>query len=89
METDRPGAPTRVQLVRAGTQSLEVTWGSVPTADAYILQIQRYDVSLPSNHSLPPAAVDSNKSLATISSPFTRNSSLPQVTTLLFNFFRF
>nr|CAH8837693.1 unnamed protein product [Trichobilharzia regenti] len=45
LETDRPAAPTRVQLVRAGTQSLEVTWGSVPTADAYILQIQKYDVS--------------------------------------------
>ncbi|VEL34011.1 unnamed protein product [Protopolystoma xenopodis] len=45
LETDRPTAPSRVQLVRAGTQSLEVAWGSVPTADAYILQIQKYDVS--------------------------------------------
>ncbi|CAH8494740.1 unnamed protein product [Schistosoma intercalatum] len=59
LETDRPAAPTRVQLVRAGTQSLEVTWGSVPTADAYILQIQKYDVS-PSTHSLTSSPVDTS-----------------------------
>uniref|UniRef100_A0A0X3NKA8 Host cell factor Kelch-repeats domain-containing protein n=1 Tax=Schistocephalus solidus TaxID=70667 RepID=A0A0X3NKA8_SCHSO len=56
LETDRPPAPNRVQLVRAGTQSLEVAWGSVPTADAYILQIQKYDVSAPSAPSVPPSA---------------------------------
>nr|VZI23635.1 unnamed protein product [Spirometra erinaceieuropaei] len=56
LETDRPPAPNRVQLVRAGTQSLEVAWGSVPTADAYILQIQKYDVSAPSAPSVPASA---------------------------------
>ncbi|CAL8106485.1 unnamed protein product [Calicophoron daubneyi] len=56
LETDRPAAPTRVQLVRAGTQSLEVTWGSVPTADAYVLQIQKYDVS-PASNTAASAAV--------------------------------
>ncbi|CAH8502344.1 unnamed protein product [Schistosoma haematobium] len=62
LETDRPAAPTRVQLVRAGTQSLEVTWGSVPTADAYILQIQKYDVSpsTTSTHSLTSSPVDTS-----------------------------
>ncbi len=44
LETDRPPAPGRVQLVRASTHSLEVCWGSVPTADAYVLQIQKYDM---------------------------------------------
>ncbi|CAH8501252.1 unnamed protein product [Heterobilharzia americana] len=60
LEIDRPAAPTRVQLVRAGTQSLEVTWGSVPTADAYILQIQKYDVSpsTTSSQSLTSSPVD-------------------------------
>jgi hypothetical protein len=34
-------------LVRASTNALEVCWGAVPTADAYLLQLQKYD--------LPPA----------------------------------
>ncbi|RWS07309.1 host cell factor 1-like protein [Dinothrombium tinctorium] len=44
LETEKPPAPSRVQLVRAATNTLEVCWGSVPTADSYILQIQRYDL---------------------------------------------
>lgn len=44
LETERPPAPTRVQLVRAATNTLEICWGQVPTADCYLLQIQRYDV---------------------------------------------
>lgn len=54
LETDKPAAPNRVQLVRAGTSSLDVAWGSVPTADAYILQIQKYDVSANSSTQSPP-----------------------------------
>lgn len=34
-----PGAPGRVQLVRASTTTLEVCWGATPTADAYLLQV--------------------------------------------------
>ncbi|KAL5965845.1 Host cell factor 1 [Taenia solium] len=63
LETDKPPAPSRVQLVRAGTQSLDVTWGSVPTADAYILQIQKYDVSSSSAQS-PPVGSRMNPTLA-------------------------
>ncbi|KAL6459248.1 hypothetical protein MHYP_G00327200 [Metynnis hypsauchen] len=44
LETDRPHAPSRVQLVRANTSSLEVSWGAVPTADTYLLQLQKYDI---------------------------------------------
>ncbi|THD21134.1 Host cell factor [Fasciola hepatica] len=86
LETDRPPAPTRVQLVRAGTQSLEVTWGSVPTADAYVLQIQKYDVS-PSINSgtLAPVTQDPgglNKSVLGTASVggvnFTRSTNMPQ-----------
>ncbi|EDO49657.1 predicted protein, partial [Nematostella vectensis] len=47
LETEKPPAPSRVQLVRASTTTLEVCWGSVSTADAYILQLQKYE--------LPPA----------------------------------
>jgi host cell factor len=39
LESDRPPAPGRVQLVRASTHSLEVCWGGVSTADAYVLQV--------------------------------------------------
>ncbi|KAA3680030.1 host cell factor [Paragonimus westermani] len=83
LETDRPAAPTRVQLVRAGTQSLEVTWGSVPTADAYVLQIQKYDVS-PSSSVAQSATSDPtglNKPLPATpmgALNFTRSPAVPQ-----------
>ncbi|XP_069572656.1 host cell factor 1-like isoform X2 [Brachyistius frenatus] len=44
LETERPCAPSRVQLVRANTASLEVSWGPSQTADTYLLQLQRYDI---------------------------------------------
>lgn len=49
LETEKPPAPSRVQLVRASTNTLEVCWGAVPTADAYLLQLMKYD--------MPPATV--------------------------------
>lgn len=42
--TEKPPAPSRVQLVRASTNTLEVCWGAVNTADAYLLQLQKYDL---------------------------------------------
>ncbi|GFY72724.1 host cell factor, partial [Trichonephila inaurata madagascariensis] len=58
LETDKPAAPTRVQLVRASTNSLEVHWGIVPTADSYLLQLQKYDMppnmpQIPGSERLP------------------------------------
>ncbi|XP_018096565.2 host cell factor 1-like isoform X2 [Xenopus laevis] len=44
LETEKPPAPARVQLVRANTNSLEVSWGAVATADSYLLQLQKYDI---------------------------------------------
>ncbi|TRY66560.1 hypothetical protein DNTS_015932 [Danionella cerebrum] len=44
LETERPNPPSRVQLVRANTNSLEVSWGAVSTADTYLLQLQKYDI---------------------------------------------
>ena len=52
LETEKPPGPGRVQLVRASTNSLEVCWGAVPTAEAYLLQIQKYEV--------PPAGAATN-----------------------------
>ncbi|GAB1606592.1 host cell factor 1-like [Argonauta hians] len=57
LETEKPPAPSRVQLVRASTNTLEVCWGAVPTADAYLLQLQKYD--LPPAQTITPAAAAS------------------------------
>ncbi|XP_060736641.1 host cell factor 1b isoform X1 [Tachysurus vachellii] len=90
LETDRPLAPSRVQLVRANTSSLEVSWGAVPTADAYLLQLQKYEIpaattasspgvtptsSLPSNSPKSPALA----SPASQSMPVTGVTLVPQV----------
>uniref|UniRef100_A0A3P9ACN8 Host cell factor 1 n=1 Tax=Esox lucius TaxID=8010 RepID=A0A3P9ACN8_ESOLU len=56
LETEKPHPPSRVQLVRANTNSLEVSWGAVPTADTYLLQLQKYDI--------PPAAAVSSPGVA-------------------------
>lgn len=58
LETEKPPAPSRVQLVRASTNTLEVCWGAVPTADAYLLQLQKYDMP-PSPAMVPSTAATS------------------------------
>lgn len=66
--TEKPPAPTRVQLVRASTNTLEVCWGSVPTADAFLLQLQKYD--LPPAQAMTPTAVPQTNPLTkAITSP--------------------
>ncbi|XP_017574631.1 host cell factor 1a isoform X2 [Pygocentrus nattereri] len=56
LETEKPNSPSRVQLVRANTSSLEVSWGAVSTADLYLLQLQKYDIpSSTSTASLAPS----------------------------------
>ncbi|XP_026109193.1 host cell factor 1-like isoform X1 [Carassius auratus] len=68
LETDRPQPPSRVQLVRANTNSLEVSWGAVPTADTYLLQLQKYDIpaataaTSPTINPIPSLPVNSPKS---------------------------
>lgn len=64
LETEKPPPPSRVQLVRASTATLEVCWGSVPTADAYLLQLQRYDV--PPASTVPPLAAPSTPTAAPV-----------------------
>lgn len=39
LEVDKPAAPGRVALVKAGTQSLEVNWTGAPQTQTYILQV--------------------------------------------------
>ncbi|XP_026203130.1 host cell factor 1a isoform X2 [Anabas testudineus] len=70
LETERPHAPARVQLVRANTNSLEVSWGAVSTADTYLLQLQKYDIpatpaaASPAMSATPSQPVNSPKSPA-------------------------
>ncbi|KAJ9588379.1 hypothetical protein L9F63_018249, partial [Diploptera punctata] len=77
LEVEKPQTPGRVQLVRASTQSLEVCWGGSPTAESYILQVQKYDmppsatmttlpgVSLPAPTSMPGTTTTPTKTLTT------------------------
>lgn len=43
LETEKPQQPGKCQLIKATTNSLEISWGQVSNADGYVLQIQRYD----------------------------------------------
>lgn len=54
MEVSKPLAPSKVQLVKASTNSLEVSWTPSPSAQYYILQIQKIDIPTgTSNTNLP------------------------------------
>ncbi|XP_026163466.1 host cell factor 1a isoform X1 [Mastacembelus armatus] len=87
LETERPHAPARVQLVRANTNSLEVSWGAVSTADTYLLQLQKYDIpptpaaASPAMSATPSQPVNSPKSPAPAAAAPTAQS-LPQTAVL-------
>ena len=80
LETERPAAPGRVQLVRASTHNLEVCWGTVPTAEAYLLQVQKYDMpaSAPSTQSSPAIPSPSPSLPTQPATPPTPTPALPQ-----------
>lgn len=59
LETEKPPSPGRVQLARASTNSLEVCWNQLPTADCYLLQIQKYDVNSQQSTAISPPAPSS------------------------------
>jgi hypothetical protein len=81
LEVEKPPSPGRVQLVRASTTFLEVCWGSAPVTDAYLLQIQKYDMPLTSAVPALPQNTDKSASPSTnlISSP---KSNQPNVNSL-------
>ncbi|KAI3370424.1 hypothetical protein L3Q82_025183, partial [Scortum barcoo] len=87
LETERPHAPARVQLVRANTNSLEVSWGAVSTADTYLLQLQKYDIpatpaaASPAMSATPSQPVNSPKSPAPAAAAPSAQS-LPQTAVL-------
>ncbi|XP_066900936.1 host cell factor 2-like [Halyomorpha halys] len=57
LEVEHPSSMSKVQLVRAATNDLEVCWNPLHSVEYYLLQIQKYDVP-PSSHS---ASVISSK----------------------------
>lgn len=89
---ERPHAPARVQLVRANTNSLEVSWGAVSTADTYLLQLQKYDIpatpaaASPAMSATPSLPVNSPKSPAPAAAAPSAQS-LPQTGDWWFSFF--
>ncbi|KAM9344017.1 host cell factor 1b isoform 2-T2 [Pholidichthys leucotaenia] len=74
LETERPRAPSRVQLVRANTTSLEVSWGPCQTAETYLLQLQKYDI---------PATPAASSTTPTPASNATSSASSPKIPTPL------
>lgn len=56
LEVEKPPAPGRVQLVRASTNSLEVSWTAVPNAEGYLVQIQKYDAPVAKEQLTGPPA---------------------------------
>ncbi|XP_066591265.1 host cell factor isoform X2 [Prorops nasuta] len=88
LEVSKPSAPSRVQLVRASTQSLEVSWTATPSAQYYILQIQKYDMPPASAGTFPTNnAATTNTPVATpsIVTPTTIPVTSPPITTLATN----
>ncbi|NXL85566.1 HCFC2 factor, partial [Alectura lathami] len=49
LDTEKPPAPSQVQLIRATTNSFQVKWDEVPTVEGYLLQLH-------ADSPVPPAA---------------------------------
>jgi host cell factor len=78
LETSVPDAPPgKIQLIRPALNSLEVTWNSVPNADAYLLQIQKVDVP-----SIKAPNVSENNVSATTATPSSDVSSTTPIETI-------
>ncbi|OXU26297.1 hypothetical protein TSAR_001251 [Trichomalopsis sarcophagae] len=76
LEVSKPPAPSRVQLTKASTQSLEVSWTPTPSAQYYILQIQKFDMPSASNSSFPASTASSAPANTTAAS----TPALPSIT---------
>ncbi|XP_034252091.1 host cell factor 1-like isoform X5 [Thrips palmi] len=83
LEAEKPAQPGRVQLAKAFTQSLEVYWGACPTADAYILQIQKYDISPTSSAPALPSPTSATTTQATAASKTTTTTTSTTTTAAL------
>ncbi|XP_043519342.1 host cell factor 1 isoform X1 [Frieseomelitta varia] len=95
LEVGKPSAPSKLNLVRASLQALEIQWTPVPSAQYYILQIQKCKpsattgtfptVSTPAS-TATPTTTSAMVTLATdsaTSSPVTAVPELPQTPTTI------
>ncbi|KAF1578085.1 UNVERIFIED_CONTAM: Host cell factor 2, partial [Eudyptes pachyrhynchus] len=56
LDTEKPPAPSQVQLIRATTNSFQVKWDEVPTVEGYLLQLHA-DSPVPSVTGIPGTGV--------------------------------
>ncbi|KFZ63108.1 Host cell factor 2, partial [Antrostomus carolinensis] len=56
LDTEKPPAPSQVQLIRATTNSFQVKWDEVPTVEGYLLQLHA-DSPVPSVAGIPAVGV--------------------------------
>ncbi|XP_025973735.1 host cell factor 2 isoform X2 [Dromaius novaehollandiae] len=56
LDTEKPPAPSQVQLIRATTNSFQVKWDEVPTVEGYLLQLHS-DSPVPSVAGTPGTGV--------------------------------
>ncbi|XP_054000404.1 host cell factor 1 isoform X2 [Hylaeus anthracinus] len=85
LEVSKPPAPSRVQLVRASTQTLEVSWTATPSAQYYILQIQKYDMPPATTGTFPTVSTQTNTAPTTtpaVVTPATVPVTSPPITTV-------
>ncbi|XP_047369009.1 host cell factor 1 isoform X1 [Vespa velutina] len=84
LEVNKPPAPSRVQLVRASTQTLEVSWAATPSAQYYILQIQKYDMPPTSTGTFPTVSAPTSVPITTsaVATPATIPVTTPPITTV-------
>lgn len=64
--------------MRASTTTLEVCWGATPTADAYLLQIQKYDIPTPASTASTPATPPSTATSSIPGTPANKPITLTQ-----------
>ncbi|XP_043253553.1 host cell factor 1 isoform X1 [Colletes gigas] len=85
LEVSKPPAPSRVQLVRASTQTLEVSWTATPSAQYYILQIQKYDMPPATTGTFPTVSTQTSTAPTTtpaVVTPATVPVTSPPITTV-------
>ncbi|XP_066490363.1 host cell factor 2 isoform X2 [Tiliqua scincoides] len=56
LDTEKPPAPSQVQLIRATTNSFQVKWDEVPTVEGYLLQLNT-EMPTPSAGEMPVTVV--------------------------------
>uniref|UniRef100_A0A8C5U1D0 Host cell factor 1 n=1 Tax=Malurus cyaneus samueli TaxID=2593467 RepID=A0A8C5U1D0_9PASS len=73
LDTERPLAPSQVQLIRATTNSFQLKWDEVPTVEGYLLQLHA-DSPVPPVAGIPGTGLPETSVLNILSSPLLVNA---------------